>query len=78
MTATILPFPARPVDGARLAIVGGALRDAIPLASKDAELQLLIQVADKLIDNMRDYVRPDCSDLVFDDLLVRLDQYDAR
>lgn len=78
MSADIIAFPRKPVDQARLAIVGGSLRDAIPLADRDAELQLLIQVADKLVQNMRDYVRPDCSDLMFDSFLVRLDQWDER
>lgn len=70
MSAEVIAFPSKPVDEARLALVGGALRDAIPLASKDAELQLLIQIADRLVDNIVDY-EVDC-------FIVRLDQYDAR
>lgn len=70
MTAQIIAFPTKPVDEARLALVGGALRDALPLAHKDAELDLLIQIADRLVGNIVDY-EVDC-------FIVRLDQYDAR
>ena len=70
MTAQVIAFPTKPIDEARLALVGGALREAIPLVSKDAELQLLMQIADRLVGNIVDY-DVEC-------YVVRLDQYDAR
>jgi len=70
MTAQVISFPSKPIDEARLALVGSALREAVPLARKDAELQLLMQIADRLVGNIVDY-DVDC-------FLVRLDQYDAR
>lgn len=70
MTAQVIAFPTKPIDDERFAMVGGALRDAVPLASKDAELDLLVQIADRLVDNIVDY-EVDC-------FIVRLDQYEAR
>jgi hypothetical protein len=70
MAAQIIEFPRKPINEARLALVGGALQQAIPLADKDTELQLLITVADRLIGNMVEYQ--------LDEFLVRLDKWDAR
>lgn len=70
MTAQVISFPAKLVDEARLAMVGSALRDAVPIASKDAELDLLIQIADRRVGNIVDY-DVEC-------FIVRLDQYEAR
>ncbi len=70
MTATILQFPKRTTDAERIALAGSALQAAIPLPSKDAELDLLLQIGGKLLDNLNDFEAVDC-------WLVRLDQWEA-
>lgn len=54
MTATIHAFPTRTVDRERLALVGETLKVAVPIASSDAELDLLIQIGGKLLDNLNE------------------------
>jgi hypothetical protein len=70
MSATIIQFPTRIVDGERLALAGSALQAAVPLPSKDAELDLLLQIGGKLLDNLNDCEAVDC-------WLVRLDQWQS-
>jgi hypothetical protein len=70
VTATILQFPKRTTDAERIALAGSALQAAIPLPSKDAELDLLLQIGGKLLDNLNDFEAVDC-------WLVRLDQWEA-
>jgi hypothetical protein len=70
MTAQVIAFPIKPIDGARLAMVGSALRDAVPLASKDVELDLLVQIAEQLVGSIVDF-DVDC-------FVVGLNQYDVR
>lgn len=55
MTAQVFTFPTKPFDKVRLALVGGALRGSVPLANKDAELDMLGQIADRLVSNIIDY-----------------------
>lgn len=55
MTAQVHTLPTKPFDKVRLALVGNALREAVPLVSKDAELDLLSQIADRLVGNIIDY-----------------------
>ncbi|WP_293965738.1 hypothetical protein [Sphingomonas sp.] len=71
MTATIIAFPHRTINLQRLALVGTALRDAIPIAPRDAELDLLLTIGGKLLDNLADHTAVDC-------WLVRLDEWEAK
>ncbi len=71
MTATILAFPSRKQNEERLAQVGESLRVATPLPSRDPELDLLLQIGGKLLDNLNDHVAVDC-------WLARLDQWEAN
>jgi len=71
MTATILQFPKRTTDAERLADVGELLKAAHPLAQRGAELDLLLQIGGKLLDNLNDYTAIDC-------WLVRLEAWEAR
>lgn len=78
MTAQIIPFPSRAIDANRLAHVGERLKSAIPLpTSTDMELDMLLQIGGKLLDNLNDYTRPDCSGLM-DAWVDRLDKWDAK
>lgn len=77
MTAQIIPFPSRRADAERLALVGKQLKDALPIAPRDAELDLLLQIGSKLLDNINDYEAVDCSGLM-DQWLDRLDKWDAQ
>ena len=78
MTAQIIPFPARAIDAERLADVADRLKTAITLpTSADLELDLLLQIGGKLLDNLNDYTRPDCSGLM-DDWIERLDKWEAK
>lgn len=54
MTATIPAFPTRTVDRERLALVGETLKVAVPITTRDAELDLLIQIGGKLLDNLNE------------------------
>lgn len=54
MTATIHAFPTRTADRERLALVGETLKVAVPITSSDAELDLLIQIGGKLLDNLNE------------------------
>lgn len=81
MTAQIIAFPTRKPDAERLALLASNIDAAIPLPKVDPELDLLLQIGAKLIDNLNDYTRPDCRGLIDDQLdafLVRLDKWDAR
>jgi hypothetical protein len=71
MNAQIIAFPNSPSDEARLAIVAGALQQAIPLSNRDAELQLLIQMGDRLLGQLDD-------NAAIDSFLARLDMWDAQ
>lgn len=71
MTATILQFPKRTADAQRLADVGELLKAAHPVAPRDAELDLLLQIGGKLLDNLNDHTAIDC-------WLVRLDAWEGR
>jgi len=71
MTAQVIAFPTRTPDHDRLALVGEALKVATPIAPRDAELDLLLQIGGKLLDNLNDYTVVDC-------WLVRLDQWEDR
>lgn len=71
MTATILQLPKRTTDAERLADVGELLKTAHPLAQRDAELDLLLQIGGKLLDNLYNYKHRDC-------WLVRLDAWESR
>lgn len=78
MSATIIDFPSRPADRQRLASVALHLSSAIPLPDReDMELSMLLAIGGKLLDNLQDYQRPDCSGLM-DEWLDRLDRWDAR
>lgn len=78
MTAQIIPFPSRAIDAERLADVADRLKSAIPLpTSADMELDMLLQIGGKLLDNLNDYKRPDCSGLM-DSWIERLDQWEAK
>lgn len=54
MTAMILPFPSRPVDAERLALLGQTVAKALPLPERDAELELLLKMGARLLDNLND------------------------
>lgn len=77
MTAQIILLPSRPADRERLALVGGMLKDALPIPTRDLELDMLLQIGGKLLDNLNDYQRPDCSGLM-DAWMDRLDAWDAK
>lgn len=77
MTAQIILFPSKPEDRERLALVGAALKDAMPLPPRDLELDMLLQIGGKLLDNLNGYQRPDCSGLM-DAWLDRLDAWDVK
>ena len=78
MTAQIIRFPLRAIDADRLADVAERLKTAIPLpTSADMELDILLQIGGKLLDNLNDYTRPDCSGLM-DSWIDRLGQWDAK
>lgn len=70
MTAQIIPFPSKPIDAERLALLGEQIKNAVPVAPRDAELDLLLQIGGKLIDNIMDYEAVDC-------WLVRVDEWTA-
>ena len=80
MTATILHFPVRKVDADRLALVGTILSDAVPMPDRDTELDILLTIGGKLLDNRSDYQAPDCQGLVaeLDAWVARLDQWDSK
>jgi hypothetical protein len=77
MTAQIIFFPGKPADRERLALVGRMLKDAIPTPVRDLELDMLLQIGGKLLDNLNDYQRPDCSGLM-DAWLDRIDAWEAK
>ncbi|WP_343545700.1 hypothetical protein [Sphingomonas paucimobilis] len=78
MSAQVIPFPTRAIDAERLADVADRLKTAIPLpTSADLELDMLLQIGGKLLDNLNDYTRPDCSGLM-DEWVERLDKWDAK
>jgi hypothetical protein len=59
MTAQIILFPGKPADRERLAMVGRLLSDVIPMPARDLELDMLLAMAGKLIDNLNDYQAAD-------------------
>ncbi len=54
MSAQIIAFPTRTADRERLALVGGTLKVAVPITTRDSELDLLIQIGGKLLDNLNE------------------------
>jgi hypothetical protein len=80
MTATILQFPKRTDDAERLALVGNMLTSAVPLPDRDMELDMLLAIGGKLLDNLNAYRQPDCTGMVaeLDAWVARLDLLDAK
>lgn len=81
MTATILQFPTNKLNEERLTRVGDLVKSAVPVpTTTDLELDMLLQIGGKLLDNLDDYVMPDCSGLIdrTDDFVVRLDRWEAK
>jgi hypothetical protein len=68
MTATIIPFPVRPVDQARLRGIGKAIEQAIPSPPRDPELALLAEMCAQLLDTY--------SDVLCGSFLDRLDAWE--
>ena len=54
MTATIIPFPSRPVDPAKLQGIARAIELAIPIPPRDPELALLMEICAQLLDTYED------------------------
>lgn len=77
MAATILHFPQRKADAERLALIGSMIASTIPMPERDMELDMLLQIGGKLLDNLNDYRRPDCSGLM-DRWLDRLDAWETE
>lgn len=72
MTAQIIPFPSRTLDAKRLAWVGAVLNAAVPLPqAADPELDMLLKIGSKLLDNLNDFEAVDC-------WLVRLDEWEGK
>lgn len=71
MNAQIIPFPTKAANEARLAILAGALQQAVPLPNRDVELQLLGQMASRLLDQLDD-------DDAVDAFLARIDLWTAN
>lgn len=71
MRAQIITFPTKPVNEARLAILAGALQQAVPLPNRDVELQLLLQMAERSLAQLD-------SSAPLDGFLDRLDMWDAQ
>lgn len=71
MNAQIILFPTKPVNEARLAILAGALQQAVPLPNRDVELQLLVQMAERSLAQLDD-------DAALDGFLARLDKWDTQ
>ncbi|WP_156359715.1 hypothetical protein [Sphingomonas sp. Leaf28] len=71
MSAQIIPFPHRKPDADRLALVGENVKTALPIAASDPELDLLLQIGGKLLDNLNDYQ-------AIDVWLARLDAFEAN
>ena len=71
MTAQIITFPTKPVNEARLAILSGALQQAMPLPNRDVELQLLLQMAEHSLAQLDDSA-------ALDGFFARLDMWDAQ
>lgn len=71
MTAQIIPFPLRTVDAERLAQAGELIKKAVPVpTSADPELDMLLQIGGKLLDNLNDFEAVDC-------WIVRLEEWEA-
>jgi hypothetical protein len=66
---TVLHFPKRKADAERLALVGAALQAAIPLPKHDPELDLLLTIGAKLLDNL--------NELELDRWLGRINKWEA-
>lgn len=77
MTATILRFPKRTTHAERLALMGNLLTQAVTMPDRDMELDMLLAIGGKLLDNLNDYTRPDCSGLL-DNWLTQLDSWEGR
>ena len=54
MSAKIIPFTPRKQDNEHLALTGENLRQAVAVPSHDAELDLLLQIGGKLLDNLNE------------------------
>lgn len=71
MTAQIIPFPTRGADE-RLAQVGQLMKTAVPVpTSADPELDMLLKIGGKLLDNLNDFEAVDC-------WIVRLEEWEAK
>jgi hypothetical protein len=71
MSAKIIPFTPRKQDNEHLTLTGQNLRQAVAVPSRDAELDLLLQIGGKLLDNLEVHKAIDC-------WLVRLDAWEER
>ncbi len=71
MSAQIIPFPTTPATRARIAIAGGALEHAVQLPCRDTELELIGQMASRLLDQL------DNEDAL-DNFLARIDLWTAN
>ncbi|TCP92770.1 hypothetical protein C8J42_102546 [Sphingomonas sp. PP-CE-1A-559] len=71
MTAQIITFPTKAANEARLAVLAGALQQAVPLPNLDVELQLLLQMAERSLAQLDDSA-------ALDGFLARLDIWDAQ
>ncbi len=72
MTAQIIPFPSRNVDAERLTRAGEVMRRAVLVpTSADPELDMLLQIGGKLLDNLDDFEAADC-------WIVRLEEWEAK
>lgn len=54
MSAKIIPFTPRKQSKEQLALMGETLRQAVALPPRDAELDLLLQIGGKLLDNLNE------------------------
>lgn len=71
MSATIIAFPSRKLDSERLDLTAQSLAAAIPVPASDPELDLLLKIGGKLLDNLNDFQAIDC-------WLARVDARDNR
>ena len=69
MSASILPFTRKPASRDRLSVMGDSLRKAYPTPSRDAELDLLIQIASSLLSSM--------TEMGCDRFVTRLERWEA-